>query len=404
MRLVLPKLHPGQQQIFDHPARYKVVAAGRRWRKSSLGATVAVDRMAQGLRGFWTAPTYPLTSATWRIVRGLVEQIPGRVIHDADMRLELPTGGRMQFRSTKDPDSLRSEGLDFLIMDESAYSPERAWQEVLRPALIDRQGEAWFLSTPAGYNWFAEKFNQKLTGWASWQKPTWDNPHIAKEEIELARLDMTELAFLQEIEAKFVDVGAGRFNTEWFRYFEIRSIDGQRWYLVGGKRYRDIDCTRYVVIDPAVSVRETADFSAIGAIAQTPDGDTLVLDVIRRRIEGPDIIPTVERLMRKWDCTVVHIETVAFQLALFQEAKRRGLAAKKLKADRDKASRAMPLEVKLRNGQVYFNEEGGWVRELERELIMFTGDPKTDVHDDQVDMLAYAVIAGQKSKIEWVAV
>ena len=30
------KLHPGQQEVFTHPARYKILECGKRWGKSQL--------------------------------------------------------------------------------------------------------------------------------------------------------------------------------------------------------------------------------------------------------------------------------------------------------------------------------------------------------------------------------
>ena len=79
-------------------------------------------------------------------------QIPGVGVSETHRRVTLPGGGVLQVRSADDPDSLRGEGLDFLVMDEAAYIKEDAWIEALRPALSDRKGSALFISTPAGRN------------------------------------------------------------------------------------------------------------------------------------------------------------------------------------------------------------------------------------------------------------
>ena len=42
-------LHLGQAQVLDHPARFKVVACGRRWGKTELGKTTLL-RAASGER------------------------------------------------------------------------------------------------------------------------------------------------------------------------------------------------------------------------------------------------------------------------------------------------------------------------------------------------------------------
>jgi len=85
---------------------------------------------------------------------------------------------------------------------------EHAWQESIRPTLTDLHGVAWFLSTPKGMNYFKILFDRgqdcERDDWASWQIPTDANPAIDPEEIQAARLDMTEAAFSQENLALFV--------------------------------------------------------------------------------------------------------------------------------------------------------------------------------------------------------
>jgi len=84
----------------------------------------------------------------------------GAEVRKVDRQIILPMGGEVTVRSADDPDSLRGEGLDFVVMDECAFMQENAWIEALRPALSDRQGRAMFISTPKGRNWF----------WRIWQR------------------------------------------------------------------------------------------------------------------------------------------------------------------------------------------------------------------------------------------
>jgi hypothetical protein len=51
-------------------------------------------------------------------------------------------------------DSLRGDGLDFLILDEYASIDREAWPEVLRPALADKQGRALFIARRAATTTF----------------------------------------------------------------------------------------------------------------------------------------------------------------------------------------------------------------------------------------------------------
>lgn len=145
----------------------------------------------------------------------LAAQIPGSEIRKQDQLIQLPGGGSVQIRSADNPQSLRGEGLDYLVMDECAFIAEEAWTEALRPALSDRLGRALFISTPKGRNWFWRAFVRGQDGgdeWASWQFPTGTNPYIAHTEIEAARLSLPERIFRQEYLAEFIDDAGGVFR------------------------------------------------------------------------------------------------------------------------------------------------------------------------------------------------
>lgn len=212
----MPPLHPGQREIAADPTRFRVVAAGRRWGKSRMASALALEVALKGGRAWWVAPTYPIASVGWREVRGLAVQVPGTQVSESEKRVTLSTGGWVQVRSADNPDSLRGEGLDFVVVDEAAFVAEEAWAEALRPALADRRGRALFISTPKGRNWFWRAYERGRSlgdaSWRSWTAPTSANPFIAPDEILAARDGMPERVFRQEFEAAFVEDGGGVFR------------------------------------------------------------------------------------------------------------------------------------------------------------------------------------------------
>ena len=203
--------HPGQHMVHIHQARFKVLAAGRRWGKTRLGVHECMDVAAMGGRAWWVAPTYKMSEVGWRPLRRMGNKI-GAEVSKGDRSIIMTSGGSVTVRSADNPDSLRGDGLDFVALDECAFMQEAAWIEALRPALSDRLGSAQFYSTPAGRNWFWKLFmrgqDDAIPEWMSWQLPTSDNPYIAPEEIEDARLSLPELTFEQEYLAEFL-VGEG---------------------------------------------------------------------------------------------------------------------------------------------------------------------------------------------------
>lgn len=216
IQITLPKLHEGQRAVWDDPARFQVIVAGRRWGKSRFGALGCNVTALQGRRAWWVFPSYPMAAVGWRMLRRIAVQVPGVKIRESDKAIEYMGGGMAQIRSADNPDSLRGESLDYLVLDECAYMAEAAWTEALRPTLADRRGRAVFVSTPNGRNWFWRVWmfaqHDDSGEWQGWHFPTSANPFIAPAEIEAARKSLSERAFRQEFLAEFIEDGGGVFR------------------------------------------------------------------------------------------------------------------------------------------------------------------------------------------------
>ena len=249
-----PKLHQMQREVANDKARFRVLAAGRRWGKSRLGSALCVAEALRGGRAWWVAPSYPVANVGWRMIKRLSVSIPGAQVRVVDRAITFPSGGEVQVRSADNPDSLRGEALNLVVLDECAFMKEEAWSEALRPALADRLGRAVFISTPKGYTWFWRLWNQGLTGDAnyhSWQLPTASNPYIKPTEIEAAQRNMSERTFKQEFLAEFIDDSGGVFR----RIREAATATPQtgaqngHLYILGADWGRTNDATVLTVID-----------------------------------------------------------------------------------------------------------------------------------------------------------
>jgi hypothetical protein len=192
-----------------------VLACGRRWGKTRLGAALCLGTAIEGGAAWWVAPTYKVAAVGWRQLRGLAVQAPGVRIRDGERKVELPGGGWFQVRSADDPDSLRGEGLNRVVMDECAFIAEAAWAEAIRPALSDRRGDVLLISTPKGRNWFWRAWTRGQGDnpeWQSWRFPSVLNPFLDPAEIEAARGDLPERVYQQEYLAEFLEDAGGVFR------------------------------------------------------------------------------------------------------------------------------------------------------------------------------------------------
>ncbi|MBT0160596.1 phage terminase large subunit [Candidatus Bathyarchaeota archaeon A05DMB-2] len=374
-----PELHELQREVAEDPSRFKVLSCGRRWGKTKLCAFLAI-REAINLNKniWWVAPTYAISSIGFREVEILARQLPGFDIQRGRMRISCElTGSVIQFKSSEREQNLRGEGLDLLIMDEAAYQPQRAWEDVLRPALADKRGKAIFISTPNKENdWFHKlwKFgaSQNDIGIKSWKFPTYTNPYIDKKEIEILKTTLSELTFQREILAEFVSAAGTRIKSEHIKYIETVPEDA----------------TISMGVDLAISEKEHADYTAIAVLARDSAGNVYIIDVVRFRGNYAMQKKTVLELCKKYNPVAVGVEDVGYQRVIIQD-----LSAEStfnfvpIRPTADKVTRFAPLESRYVVGQVYHKTTLN--PDFEKELLAF---PIAE-HDDQVDAVAYAFLA-----------
>ena len=397
----LPGLHDAQQNVADSNARWKILCAGRRFGKTRLGVQLCIQTALAGGRAWWVAPTFSIARVGWRALENAAMSFPKEIepkISIANMEVHFPNGGFIACKSADNPQRLRGEGLDFIVIDEAAFVKEEVWHEVLRPTLTERKGSALFISTPLGVgNWFYDLW-QKAEGQEDWERfhyPTTDNPAIDPEEVEGARKEVGSIVFAQEYMAEFIEAGQGLFKQDWFSYFDLMD-DG--FYIGGGGQFNPTMLTHFGAIDVAVTTEERSDYTVITSFALTPDGKLFVEDVFREKIESPDIIPKAKQLASKYNWSYVCIENQGLSKPFVQEAARSGLRVKEIKAIKDKITKSLPLSARMEAGDILFRKGASWLAELERELLTFPVGKK----DDMVDALGLAA-STLSARREWTA-
>src|SRR6185312_5850793 len=132
-------------------------------------------------------------------------------------RVDYHNGGQVRLYGADDPDSLRGIYLDGVVLDEPSQIDPRLWPEVIRPALSDRLGWAVFIGTPKGRNAFYDVYQQSMgfdsetgqlnqaiaDGWFSLMLKASETGLISTDELQSARLDLTDDQFAQEYECSF---------------------------------------------------------------------------------------------------------------------------------------------------------------------------------------------------------
>lgn len=411
LRVAPPGLHPGQLEVLHNPARFKVLRAGRRWRKSGFGVIQAftgydgTERRFKGALdggqiGWWVpSMTARYIVADWEPIRALAGQIPGHRIEEANHRVILPTGGSIMMLTGDNVDSGRGLGLDGAVLDEASLLQEQLWTETIRPTLIDKIGWGLFLFTPKGLNWMhaIDEAARAYDDWAAFHYQSGDNPFLDPGELESLTEGMSTLVRRQEIEAEFVTYGAGMFYRDWLRHWWPGQDGGGRpvYNLGEDNAVPAAACKRFATVDLAWSLEERADYTVISSWALTPKRHLILLDVIREHIEGPDIVKKMRQAFERYQLGFFLVERATRQLSIFQEAKRNGLPVREVRADKDKQARALPVTAFMENGQVWFPRASQVpaMDACEAELLAFP----VGEHDDFVDTLAYAVLESTRA-------
>lgn len=256
LTLTLPKPHPSQRAILREGKRYNVVACGRRWGKSTMAVELAVRPALEAMPVGYFTPTYKLLTEYWRVLTGCLAPVTKRA-NASEHRIELITGGVIECWTLEDPNAGRSRKYARVIPDEAGLVEHlgETWQTAIRPTLADYSGDAWFLGTPKGHNFFWECWlrgqDDTRPEWMSWQRPTSDNPYIKASEISEMRRDMTERRFAQEIEAQFLEDAGGVFRQVRHAATETPQdapADGHT-YVIGCDWGKSNDYTVFAVMD-----------------------------------------------------------------------------------------------------------------------------------------------------------
>jgi len=251
--------HPGQREVLDSEARFRIVGCGRRWGKTEACGHEAFRRLGVPDKlVWWTAPTYDIADIGFEMVLDIIpEALQADVKRTKPKAIELVNGSKISFRSADREDSLRGEGIDLLILDEAAMIADRAWQKELRPTLSDTLGDMVAISTPKGRNWFFEWFERGQSDdhpdVESWQSSTYDNPHIPDSEIDSARNEVPERVFEQEYLAEFKEESGGVFTDLDERLFTgdyaLDNTRGDSPYAHGWDLARHQDYLVGIVVD-----------------------------------------------------------------------------------------------------------------------------------------------------------
>lgn len=225
---MLIKLHKKQWEVFQCPARFRVLVAGRRFGKTELALAEIVRAAKLQNRLVWYVGPNDQQSKriVWDRLKQKTRRWRNKRPNETDLRIDLCSGSTIVVNGAFNPDSLRGVGLDLLVIDEFASISPTAWNEVFRPALADRKGRALLIGTPQGRDHFHDLFEYAKTDpdWAAFQFTTADGGLVDSDELAGASRQLDTQTYRQEFEGAFTSVGLHRAYYAFARELHVQSV------------------------------------------------------------------------------------------------------------------------------------------------------------------------------------
>lgn len=203
---------PREQQLAIHELmdskRFGVVVAHRRMGKtvSAINHLIkeALLNQKEAPRYAYIAPTYGQAKrVAWDYLVKYAEPLGG-TSNISELRVDF-WGRRIQLFGSDNPETLRGQYFDGVILDEIGDQNPKIWTDVCRPSLVDRQGWCLFIGTPKGHNHFKELRDraEKEDGWGLLEFKASETGVVDDVELKQAKNEMGEDKYRQEFECSF---------------------------------------------------------------------------------------------------------------------------------------------------------------------------------------------------------
>src|SRR5437879_3715611 len=210
----------GQRKLIESDASIVLVEAGTKSGKTS-GAILWMLCQAwerPGTRWWWVAPIYRQTEIAFgRIVRMLLRAGMAIEPNQSDMRVPLPNGSVLEFRSGEKPQTLYGEDVHGAVLDEATQGMREEVLFAVQTTLTATRGRLLVLSTPRGRrNWFWKLCQRAKAGAAGYDyvfMRSSENPAVPREKLDDAKRNLPARVYRELFEAEAQEDEASVFRN-----------------------------------------------------------------------------------------------------------------------------------------------------------------------------------------------
>lgn len=177
----------------------------------------------------------------------------------------------------------------------------------------------------------------------------------------------------------------GVFNAAWFKRFKVKN----GVYYLNDDQIERHNLSVFVTVDPAISLKQEADWTVAQIWGRSPDGRMLLLDMFRDKKESPDLIKKFLEIQARWRPQQFIVEDVLFSRLFIQLMREKSIPTSGIKPEGlDKLARCRRFQAMAESGFIFLPEQASWIDDFYNELLSFP----LGSHDDIVDCCSYAAL------------
>lgn len=276
----------------------------------------------------------------------------------------------------------RREGNAPMLLTCTRWHEDDLAGRLLRKAKEDPKADQWEVITlPA----LSEDTRAEYDVRKAVNLPLWPEKY-SLETLEKIKATVSAYTWLSMFQQRPAAAQGLIFRRENFLYFDDEGPVFKLYKDGDIKQVYRRDCVIFQTCDPAGTTKTKSDFFVLATWAFTKEGDLLLIDVFKTRIEGPDHVKFIKNQYNLYKPLCIGFESVGIGKTTYQKLERLGFNVVDLQPDKDKYTRAMSAAVRVGERRVYFKRFAHWLNDFEEELLHFP----TVKHDDQTDNLSYA--------------
>ena len=195
-----------------------------------------------------------------------------------------------------------------------------------------------------------------------------------REVLDRIKAEIGSYAFAAQYQQRPAPMGGGLLKWEWFKMYENPPSPEPFDQII-----QSWDCA---------SKAESLNDYSVGTTWRVRNNQYYLLDVVRDRLEFPELHRRITSYAKRYQAERVLIEDAGAGTQLIQSLRRdTDLSVIGITPKDNKTTRAIAASARIEAGRVYIPKEASWLADFQREIANFPNGR----HDDQVDSLTQFV-------------